>query len=108
MKTTYNKTLWEDNKTPLNASNLNNIENGIEGLYNNALSFSNLQEGPGIKMDGLEGGDIRVSWALHEIFECPDNEYPGTLGEYYKDTELGILYFCLGPGNWIKLNYEQL
>lgn len=34
----YTKTVWEDypsTKTPVNATNLNNIENGIETLYEN-------------------------------------------------------------------------
>lgn len=34
----YTKTVWEDypsTETPVNATNLNNIENGIETLYNN-------------------------------------------------------------------------
>lgn len=31
----YTKTIWENNKTPLNATNLNKIE---EGIYNNAIN----------------------------------------------------------------------
>lgn len=30
----YNKTIWNNGVTPLNADNLNNIESGIENLYN--------------------------------------------------------------------------
>ena len=30
----YNKTNWENNKTPLNQDNMNNIENGIEAVTN--------------------------------------------------------------------------
>ena len=31
---TYNKTIWVNGETPLNAYNLNHIENGIEGAKN--------------------------------------------------------------------------
>lgn len=37
----YNKTTWESGETPLSAQNMNNIEEGIEGLYKgeNELEF---------------------------------------------------------------------
>lgn len=33
----YQKTTWVNNETPMNANNLNNIENGIENIVNNML-----------------------------------------------------------------------
>ena len=31
-------TKWVDDKTPINAQNLNNIESGLKNLYENGLS----------------------------------------------------------------------
>lgn len=34
----YNRTIWENNKTPLNANNMNNIEEGIAEAKEDAAS----------------------------------------------------------------------
>ena len=49
MSVTYNKTNWVNDVTPLDANNMNNIENGIEGLVNEVNgadnTFSNALKG---------------------------------------------------------------
>ena len=60
MKTAYNKTRWVDNSTPVNAENLNNIENGISGLYSNALGLSELIEGNGIEIKNKVSDHIKT------------------------------------------------
>lgn len=50
MKNIYIKTTWIDNKTPVNAANLNKIEGAIADLYSNALSASDFKEGKGISI----------------------------------------------------------
>lgn len=50
MKNSYIKTTWIDNKTPVNAANLNKIESALSDLYTNALSSSELLEGDGIRI----------------------------------------------------------
>ena len=45
MKNSYIKTTWIDNKTPVNAANLNKIESALSDLYTNALSSSEILEG---------------------------------------------------------------
>lgn len=46
----YIKTTWIDNKTPVNAANLNHIETAISDLYANAISSSEIIEGDGIRI----------------------------------------------------------
>lgn len=50
MKATYIKTKWIDNKTPVNAANLNKIEDSLSYLYNNAIGLTDIVEGKGIKV----------------------------------------------------------
>ena len=50
MKNSYIKTTWIDNKTPVNAANLNKIESALSDLYTNALSSSEILEGDGIRI----------------------------------------------------------
>lgn len=50
MRNIYIKTTWVDNKTPVNASNLNKIENAIADLYSHAVSASELTQGNGINI----------------------------------------------------------
>ena len=50
MVNNYIKTTWIDNKTPVNAANLNKIESAISDLYTNAISPSELLEGDGIRI----------------------------------------------------------
>ena len=51
MKNIYIKTSWVDGKTPVNAANLNKIENAIFDLYQNTLSPSDIVEGNGVKVE---------------------------------------------------------
>ena len=105
MKTTYNKTIWEDNKTPVNAANLNNIENGISGLYSNALSVSDLIESDGIEIKSTSEG---ITFGLN--FRCVDNKpntstSEGNVGDYYTDGD--YIFFCISQNTWIKLKIEN-
>lgn len=61
MKNIYIKTTWVDNKTPVNAANLNKIENAIVDLYQNALSVSDFTEGKGIKLEVTQDKKFKVS-----------------------------------------------
>lgn len=61
MKTVYIKTTWIDDKTPVNAANLNKIENAIYDLYSNSLSPSDLVNGKGIKVSTTANKSIEFS-----------------------------------------------
>lgn len=105
MKERYNKTNWVDNKTPVNAENLNNIENGLENIYNNTLSPSEFLEGPGINL-GYSRSGLKISLSFREVETAPvSKNSEGMTGDYYIDNDLGFIYFYIN-GSWIKLKLE--
>lgn len=61
MKNIYIKTTWIDNKTPVNAANLNKIENAISDLYNSALASSDFVQGDGIKISTTSDKKLEFS-----------------------------------------------
>lgn len=61
MRNIYIKTTWVDNGTPVNAANLNKIENAISDLYNTALSSSDLAQGDGIKISTTSDKKLEFS-----------------------------------------------
>ena len=105
MKTTYNKTQWVDNNTPINAENLNKIENGISGLYSNALGLSELIEGDGIEIKNTDNG-VSFGLKLRMIDTEPESSHSrGNVGDFYINRE--YFYFCITPDNWIKFNIDE-
>ena len=50
----YNKTTWIDNVTPLNAENLNNIENGIEKMYKATVNGKALSSNPTLTAEDVD------------------------------------------------------
>lgn len=60
MKDKYTKTNWIDGCTKLDANKLNNIENGIENLFENSLSASEIYGRDGIKVDIIKDKDILI------------------------------------------------
>ena len=105
MKTTYNKTQWVDNSTPVNAENLNNIENGISNLYSNAIGLSELIEGDGIEIKNTNSG-VSFGLSFRMVDTKPESSSSnGNVGDYYLDEQ--FLYFCISPNNWIKLSIEN-
>lgn len=96
MKGNYMSTNWEDNKTPVNAANMNNIERGIKNLYQNAIGRSDLVPGNGIKIGTTKEGSLEVATTDQVVksTSCKEIEFvKGELGLY----ENGILYFILDP-----------
>lgn len=63
----YKKTIWVEGKTPISADRLNNIENGIEDLYNSSISFSDILSGEGIKASITEDGKIKLDISPEEF-----------------------------------------
>jgi len=102
MKTNYSKTNWVNNSTPVNAENLNNIENGIYNLYSNALSLSDLINGDGIEIKGTEEG-VSIGLKFREVDTMPESSTAnGNVGDFYVDEK--FIFFCICPNKWIKLN----
>lgn len=104
MRIEYEKTIWEDGKTPVNAENLGKIENAIETLFSMSISPSQIKEdnGIGINFDE-ETKNISFGLKITLLQEKPTPETPGHLGDLY--IEDNFLYIYLGQ--WIKLmTYE--
>ncbi len=106
MRIKYEKTTWEDNKTPVNATNMNKIENALENLYNLALSPSDFATNSQIKPVITDRGDISLSFngiVLREVETKPERrDSEGTPGDFYIERErmFGV-YICLSPNFWM-------
>lgn len=61
LKNLYNRTIWSDNKTQVNAERLNNIERGITGLYNSALCASDFKGENGVNIETTDSGNMKIS-----------------------------------------------
>lgn len=107
MKNNYIKTTWIDNKTPVNAANLNKIENAISDLYTNAISPSEILEGDGIRIadatcnsdcygNTKKGIQISVSDKIMQSESCKGIDVvtdASSILQFEKDR----LYFFLNP-----------
>lgn len=60
MRDTYEKTVWVDGKTKLDAAKLNNIEEGIENLFESSLTVSDFKASDGLKVDITENREILI------------------------------------------------
>lgn len=112
MKSVYVKTSWIDNKTPVNASNLNKIENALHYLYSNSLSYSEIKEGEGINVEVTKDKEVKISTSsniptsltirgIEYIFDQEGCECG------CKDPKRGVLYFVLS-GETKKLKFIAL
>ena len=107
MKTTYFKTRWVDNQTPVNAANLNNIENGIDTLFRTSVSNSELVPGDGINIeydDNKQGLVFSVDSTVQKSMTLKGVEVVcGEQGVY----EENVLYYILSQETG-KLSRIQL
>ena len=68
----YNKTEWKNGETRVNAKNMNNIEDGISELYENALTPEDIESGKGIRIE-KEGKSTSISLKI-EVLEDTGEE----------------------------------
>lgn len=96
MNKSYTKTTWVDNKTPVNAKNLNKIENALSELYETAATEDQYLPGNHITIIDSESDPYKKVISTSEdllststfkgieyVFNEPD------------DPVLGVLYFVL-------------
>ena len=93
----YNKTVWKDNVTPVNATNLNKIENAIGDLYESALGAANISAGDGVDVNVMTNGGVEI-----KVNESVQRSSTVKGIEYIEDSESnayeeGTLYFVLDP-----------
>lgn len=98
MKNLYIKTTWVDNKTPVNAANLNKIENALVDLYQNAISVSDLSVGKGIDLTITKDKKVEFSVTDDIITSCSCSGIEVVLSNYSFDIDSlsnGIIYFVI-------------
>lgn len=112
MKSVYIKTNWIDNKTPVNAANLNKIETALNYLYSNSLSYSEIKEGDGIKIEVTKDKEVKISTGSNvptsktiKGIEYVFDEEGCECG--CKEPKRGVLYFVLS-GETKKLKFIAL
>ena len=90
----YVRTNWVDNKTPINAANLNKIENAISDLYTNALSASDFTNGSGIELNITSDKKLEFS-VSNDVMKS--NSCCGVEIITEEPTEManGVLYFMI-------------
>ena len=84
----YIKTEWIDDRTPVNAKNLNKIEDALETLSIDSLDISKIQGVNGIKVVTKDDGGVEISGNIQVVPEVEGQSY---------DT--GKVYFVLDPSN---------
>lgn len=96
MKNLYIKTTWVDNATPVNAANLNKIENAITDLYQNALSVSDFAKGSGIDLNITTDKKLEISVTkdLMRSNSCSGIEM---VTEEPSEIVESVLYFVVDP-----------
>ena len=96
MKNVYIKTSWIDNKTPINAANMNKIENAISDLNINALSPSEIVEGEGINISQTK--DKKLEFSVAENILRSDSCSGIEVSQGHPSVmDQGKLYFILDP-----------
>ena len=94
MKSSYNKTKWVDNRTPVNAQNLNKIESALSDLYTNALQGEEIIEGEGVSINDSKAGGrvISVDNTVQRSQTCTGIEW---VTEEPETPEINKLYLIL-------------
>jgi len=87
MKNTYQRTNWVDNVTPVNADNLNKIEEAIEELYCGSVGISQLKKGKGVDIKLTDFREVELGINPFEMNEMVEhNKYIEGNGIKLKDT----------------------
>ena len=97
MKNIYVKTTWVDNKTPINAANLNKIENAVSNLYQNALSASDFKEGKGIHLEVKQDKKLEISVSEDVVSSCTVCGIEVVTSYSHDIAETGVMYYVIDP-----------
>ena len=96
----YNKTIWVNDQTELNAENMNHIENGIEDAYNVSL-LAVVDTAP----SECTEGDKYFNTTTKKIYTATANNTWGTTGE---DPISDILYIVFDEKNTYSYDGDTL
>lgn len=93
MKSIYVKTKWVDNKTPVNASNLNKIEDAIYNLNASSVSYSDIVGGDNIDVSTDNNKNVTISTKnVISSTTCNGIEF---ISEDIEEYEEGKMYLVL-------------
>lgn len=94
----YNRIIFKDNETPLNAITMNHLEIAIHKLANHSLFPSDLIGGEGIDISSTEEGKVRIEQKNKGVFSLNINRLD-VVYELPEDATMGELYLLLSEDN---------
>lgn len=116
MRIKYDKTTWVDNETPVNASNMNKIENALETLFDTALTPSSILNTGNVTVSTREDG-IELNYEnrsvpddgflLRQVYTKPENSLvSGNPGDFYLELDRNVslggkMYLCVKQDFWL-------
>lgn len=90
----YNRIIFKDNETPLNAITMNHLEIAIHKLANHSLFPSDLIGGEGIDISSTDEGKVRIEQKNKGVFSLNINRLD-VVYQLPEDATMGELYLLL-------------
>lgn len=90
----YNRILFKDNETPLNAITMNHLEIAIHKLASHSLFPSDLVAGDNIDISSTEDGQVKISQKSKSLVSLNINRLD-VVYEIPSDATIGELYILL-------------
>lgn len=94
----YNRIIFKDNETPLNAITMNHLEIAIHKLANHSLFPSDLIGGEGIDISSTDEGRVKIEQKNKGVFSLNINRLD-VVYELPEDATMGELYLLLNEDN---------
>ena len=92
LKNLYNRTIWEDNKTKVNADRLNNIEKGISKLYDSSLTSADFEDSDSVEIRTTDEGKVKIMMKTSVAIITEEQE----------SYDPNIIYFLLSANGIIE------
>ncbi len=90
----YNRIIFKDNETPLNAITMNHLEVAIHKLANHSIFPSDLVAGEGINISSTDDGKVKIGQSSKGIFSLNISRLD-VVYEIPSDATMGELYLLL-------------
>ena len=92
LKDLYTRTPWVDGSTPVSADNLNNIECGIERLYESSLTSADIVGADGVIVETTDDGKVKLRMKASVVI----------ITEELEEYEPNVIYFLLSESGTIR------
>jgi hypothetical protein len=90
----YNRIIFKDNETPLNAVTMNHLEIAIHKLANYSLFPSDLEAGEGIQFSSTKEGKLRIDNKNKSLLSVNVSRFD-VVYKIPEDATMGELYLLL-------------